>query len=120
VTDGDRVRRDVEEALGQELRRGTLVLVVLALFRREQFGAEALVRLGGAGIEMEPGPLYPMLRRLEDQGLLRSERRIEGGRQKRFYQTTEAGVSILKSLTAELDALSLSLKTLLESDHGST
>lgn len=112
-------RRDAGDALRQELRRGALVLAVLASFRREQFGAEALGALAEAGVEIEAGALYPMLRRLEHQGLLASERRTEDGRQKRFYVTTPAGAELLSVLVDELESMTRALKSLAEQadDH---
>jgi len=117
LTNTERRRREAAEGLRQELRRGTLVLAVLASFRREQFVAEGLLRLNEAGVEIDPGPLYPMLRRLEDQGFLESERRSEGGRLKRFYRTSAAGLEALNALTAELDALTSALKSLKDPTH---
>lgn len=107
----------VTEALRLELRRGTLVLAVLACLRRERFGAEVLDVLGDAGVAIESGALYPMLRRLEEQGLLASERRSEDGRLKRFYLTTRAGHDLLALLVAEFGEMSDSLHRLLEQTH---
>lgn len=101
------------DALRQELRRGTLVLAVLAAFRTERFGAEGLETLRSAGTGIEPGALYPMLRRLEAQGLLTSDRRQEDGRLKRFYRTTPRGMEILNLLRAEQFELARSLAELM-------
>lgn len=105
--------RDLLDALRQELRRGSLVLAVLAAFRAERFGAEGLERLRMAGTDIEPGALYPMLRRLEGQGLLASDRRQEDGRLKRFYQTTSYGQQVLEILRNEQERLARSLLELL-------
>jgi DNA-binding PadR family transcriptional regulator len=107
--------KKAEDALRQELRRGTLILAVLAALRRERFGAETIDTLNKAGVQIEAGALYPMLRRLEDQGLLNSERREEGSRVKRFYRVTAEGLQLLQTFMAELAGLTGALKDLMES-----
>ena len=94
-------KRPVVEALRQELRRGTLVLAVLAVLRGEKNGTMVRDALAEAGVEIEEGALYPMLRRLEDQGLLMSEWRVEGSRNKRFYRLSPAGADTYATLLAE-------------------
>ena len=79
------------ESLRLELRRGSLILAVLASLRREQYGYSLRVALGEAGVEMEESTLYPLLRRLESQGLLDSEWREEERRKKRFYRLSPRG-----------------------------
>lgn len=81
----------ITEALRLELRRGTLVLAVLAVLERERNGTQVRKDLGEAGLNIEEGALYPMLRRLEDQGLLASSWRIDQSRKKRFYLATAEG-----------------------------
>jgi len=81
----------VSEALRLELRRGTLVLAVLAVLVRERNGTEVRKELVEAGLPIEEGALYPMLRRLEEQGLLDSSWRVEQSRKKRFYLATAEG-----------------------------
>jgi DNA-binding PadR family transcriptional regulator len=105
--------RDALDALRQELRRGSLVLAVLAAFRTERYGAEGLEKLRSAGTEIEPGALYPMLRRLEGQGFLSSDRRQEEGRLKRFYRTTPSGEQALLLLRSEQERLAESLSELI-------
>jgi PadR family transcriptional regulator, regulatory protein PadR len=94
-------KRGVAEALRQELRRGTLVLAVLTVLRTEGNGSAVRERLASGGVEIDEGALYPMLRRLEDQRLLRSEWRLEDSRRKRFYLLSQAGEDTLISLLNE-------------------
>ncbi len=101
------------ESLRLELRRGSLVLAVLARLREERYGYTLRQALAGDGMEMEESTLYPLLRRLEAQGLLRSEWREEEKRRKRFYRLTPAGEAMLQALTREWRAISDSLDTLL-------
>lgn len=101
------------ESLRLELRRGSLILAVLASLRREQYGYSLRVALGEAGVEMEESTLYPLLRRLESQGLLDSEWREEERRRKRFYRLSPRGEAMLARLAAEWRGLSASLEKML-------
>ncbi len=101
------------ESLRLELRRGSLILAVLASLRREQYGYSLRVALGEVGVEMEESTLYPLLRRLESQGLLDSEWREEERRRKRFYRLSPRGEAMLARLAAEWRGLSASLEKML-------
>jgi PadR family transcriptional regulator PadR len=103
-----------------ELRRGCLVLAVLAELRSEQYGYTLRKALAQHGMEIDEGTLYPLLRRLETQGLLVSEWREEDKRNKRFYKISREGKAILKQLLADWQAIDASLEQILkESDYGS-
>ncbi len=108
------------ENLRLELRRGCLVLAVLAELRSEQYGYTLRKGLANRGLEVDEGTLYPLLRRLESQGLLVSEWREEDKRNKRFYKISRDGKLVLKQLLAEWQRIGKSLDEILkESDHGS-
>ena len=77
--------------LEQELRRGVLVLAVLSQLREWRYGYSLRQALAGRGLPIEEGTLYPLLRRLEGQGLLTSEWRIEDGPPRRYYRLNETG-----------------------------
>jgi len=104
---------DTFEKLRLELRRGSLVLAVLAALKRERYGYTLRKDLADAGIVIEEGALYPMLRRLESQGLLTSQWREEDRRNKRFYRLAPAGAALLEALTAEWRTLNDTLNRLL-------
>ena len=104
---------DLFENLRLELRRGSLVLAVLAALREEQYGYTLRKTLGEQGMAIDEGTLYPLLRRLESQGLLLSEWREEEKRNKRFYRLSEDGRVILKQLLAEWQSISSSLNGML-------
>ena len=91
----------VFENLRLELRRGSLILAVLAALRREQYGYTLRKTLQEHGMEIDEGTLYPLLRRLETQGLLASEWREEDKRKKRFYRLSQAGTEIFARLMNE-------------------
>jgi PadR family transcriptional regulator PadR len=97
------------ENLRLELRRGSLVLAVLAQLRSEQYGYTLRKTLAEYGMAIDEGTLYPLLRRLETQGLLVSEWREDAKRSKRFYRLSTAGKLILKQLLAEWKSIDTSL-----------
>jgi PadR family transcriptional regulator PadR len=107
------VEDDLFEKLRLELRRGSLILAVLAALREERYGYTLRKVLADAGLEIDEGALYPMLRRLESQGLLTSEWREEDKRNKRFYRLSDDGAVVLDELAAEWRAINTSLNTLL-------
>lgn len=92
---------DAFPALRSELRRGVLVLAVLARLREEHYGYSLRKELVDCGLNIEESTLYPLIRRLEKQGLLESEWREEGGRRKRFYWLSPPGKSTLARLEGE-------------------
>ncbi len=85
----------------QELRRGVIVLAVLNQVRSEQYGYSILKLLSDQGLEVDQGTLYPLLRRLEGQGLLQSMWRVESDRPRRYYVINSAGERALSSLKIE-------------------
>ncbi|MEH0197545.1 helix-turn-helix transcriptional regulator [Caulobacter sp. CCNWLY153] len=104
---------DIFESLRQELRRGTLILAVLAQLRVERYGYSLRQALAEVGLEIDEGALYPMLRRLEGQGLLTSEWREEEKRKKRFYRLSAEGEAVLERLAAEWRAINDTLQNLI-------
>jgi PadR family transcriptional regulator PadR len=101
------------ENLRLELRRGSLILAVLAMLRKEQYGYTLRKALADQGMPIDEGTLYPLLRRLESQGLLVSEWREEDKRNKRFYRLSGEGKAILKPLLAEWQSINSSLNGIL-------
>ena len=97
------------ENIRLELRRGSLILAVLAQLRTEQYGYTLRKALADHGMAIDEGTLYPLLRRLESQGLLVSEWREEDKRNKRFYVLSEDGKQILKQLLDEWKNIGASL-----------
>jgi len=101
------------ENLRLELRRGCLVLAVLAHLRVEHYGYTLRIALVAQGLDIDEGTLYPLLRRLESQGLLRSEWREENKRNKRFYRLSPDGRTMLDRLLDEWRRMNASLDTIL-------
>jgi len=110
---------DAFENLRLELRRGCLVLAAMAALRDEQYGYTLRKALSEHGLEIDEGTLYPLLRRLETQGLLVSEWREEEKRKKRFYKLSAQGETVLGQLLAEWKSLDASLKGVLDGITGS-
>ena len=104
------------ENLRLELRRGCLILAVLAELKSERYGYVLRKALADQGIAIDENTLYPLLRRLESQGLLVSEWREEDKRNKRFYRLSAEGELILKQLLEEWQSLNSSLNRILSLD----
>jgi len=93
------------DSLSLELRRGALVLAVLVELRHEEYGYSLKKLLADKGLEIDEGTLYPLLRRLESQGFLKSAWRVEDGRPRRYYQASAQGEKLAKDLAAEWRSL---------------
>jgi PadR family transcriptional regulator PadR len=104
---------DIFENLRIELRSGCLIVATLAQLRVERYGYTLRKALADSGMDIEESTLYPLLRRLESQGLLLSEWREENKRRKRFYRLSPLGASILESLLEEWDGINQALKRIL-------
>lgn len=98
------------ENLRIELRSGCLVLAALGHLRVEHYGYSLRKALADIGLEIEENTLYPMLRRLEKQGLLVSEWREEDKRKKRFYRLSSTGERILADLFDEWDGIDRAIR----------
>ena len=99
----------------QELRRGTVVLGCLITLRRPDYGYALLESLNGLGITVDANTLYPLLRRLEKQGLLVSEWNTDEPRPRKFYRTSAAGDSLAAELTDDWRRIDTALRRI--TDH---
>jgi PadR family transcriptional regulator PadR len=102
------------DSLRLELRRGCLIVAVLAQLRQEHYGYTLRKALAERGLAIEESTLYPLLRRLETQGLLTSEWREEDKRNKRFYRLSAQGAATLEQLLAEWNGINDSLHRILQ------
>lgn len=100
----------------QELRRGSVVLASLLACERPRYGYALLTTLAAAGITTEANTLYPLLRRLEGQGLLTSTWRTEEPRPRKYYETTALGARTAERLHAEWLALGAGYTDLRKAD----
>jgi DNA-binding PadR family transcriptional regulator len=99
--------------LTQELRRGILVLAALSQLKEEKYGYALINSLAEKGLDIEQGTLYPLLRRLESQGLLQSEWNTEGSRPRRYYVISAEGTKTLQNLTEEWREITTVMEKLL-------
>jgi len=100
--------------LDSELRRGVLVLAVLSQLRTAQYGYSLRQALAEQGMAIEEGTLYPLLRRLEEQGLLASDWRIEDGPPRRYYTLSKKGTRLYEELTESWRGLIATMDRLLD------
>jgi DNA-binding PadR family transcriptional regulator len=107
---------DVLSAHVQEIRRGSVVLACLAVLRTPQYGYSLLRTLEEAGIQVDGNTLYPLLRRLERQGLLTSAWNTEDARPRKFYSVSPSGERMLERLSAEWTQLGANLQRLLRGE----
>jgi DNA-binding PadR family transcriptional regulator len=105
------------DKLEQELRRGVLVLAVLSQLRTLRYGYELRQSLVERGLPIEEGTLYPLLRRLEAQGVLRSEWRTAEGPPRRYYELSADGAELFDGLTATWRGLNTAMDLLLEGER---
>ena len=104
---------EIGEKLRSEIRRGALVLAVLAQLRKEHYGYSLRKSLAAKGLQVEEGTLYPLIRRLEKQGLLVSEWREEDKRRKRFYTLSDMGRQVYLGLYEDWRELDASIQQLI-------
>lgn len=97
------------EKMIQELRRGTLTIAVLSQLSEPQYGYSLVTILDEMGIPVEPGTLYPLLRRLEKQGLLESKWDTNESRPRKYYLLSEMGKKVYASLVEEWNDIATSL-----------
>lgn len=93
---------EIQRGIAAELRRGLAVVLVLSRLGHEQYGYTLLKELDAVGLPVDQNTLYPLLRRLESQGLLSSEWKVEEQRPRRYYARTELGTAVLRGMRGEL------------------
>ncbi|WP_117211334.1 PadR family transcriptional regulator [Allorhizocola rhizosphaerae] len=98
----------------QELRRGTIVLACLLILKRPNYGYALLDRLERHGFAVEANTLYPLLRRLEKQGLLTSDWNTDESRPRKFYRTSREGAALADALSLDWDEMYSAFQTLKE------
>ncbi len=102
---GTRKTQSPAQTVAQELRRGAIVLAILAQLRTEHYGYSLREKLAAGGLAVNEGTLYPLLRRLEAQGLLTSDWDLGAGRPRRYYRISRTGRRTLTDLETEWQSL---------------
>ena len=108
--------KDLSAKLTAELRRGVLQIAVLALMRERTYGYQLGKALAANGLETEEGTLYPILRRLEEQGLCESSWDTGGSRPRKYYQTTGKGRETLATLLGTFRRIGEALEGVVRTD----
>ena len=110
------MNNELYENLKLELRRGSLIIAVLNQLKSEHYGYVLCKSLNEAGISIDENTLYPLLRRLESQGLLESIWREENKRNKRFYKLSKDGEAMLLKLLEEWRNINSSINKIIENN----
>ncbi len=103
-----------------EMRRGVIVLAVLSQCGEEQYGYSLMKSLAEKGLEIDQGTLYPLLRRLETQGLLSSNWRLEDARPRRYYVISQEGRTVLPRLINEWESMVRMMNRMLDTTKENT
>jgi PadR family transcriptional regulator, regulatory protein PadR len=109
---------DIMDKLTLELRRGVIVLACLSQLDQPSYGYELRQRLAELGMEIEQGTLYPLLRRLQEQGLLAEEWSVEGSRPRKYYTLTDAGRQARAALRDQWQEMTAVVSGLLRTRSG--
>lgn len=97
-----------------EMRRGSIVLALLSQLGTPHYGYDMLQQLESAGFTVDAGTLYPLLRRLESQGVLESTWNTSGARPRKYYQISAEGKQFYASLKDEWQKITKTLTTMTE------
>lgn len=109
--------KDLLSTLLLELRRGMLTISVLSQMKEPKYGYALVQSLEEKGVAIDPNTLYPLLRRLESQGLLESKWETSGAKPRKYYQRTEYGTQIYEQLKAHWQNLSAGMERLLKEEE---
>ena len=88
-----------------QMKKGLLDVCVLHVLKREDTYGYKLTQEITKILEISESALYPVLRRLEDQGLLETYTAEYSGRLRKYYRITAAGIKKLNELILELKEL---------------
>ncbi len=108
---------EIEKAVSDiilQLRRGTQVLSVLSQLQEPKYGYSLIQSLSESGLEIEQNTLYPLMRRLESQGLLDSQWSVEEARPRRYYVLSDDGKAAMKRIEEEWNSMVLTINGLLK------
>ena len=108
------------QKMTHELRRGSLALAVLQALRSEHYAYSLRKYLADHGLDVDEGTLYPLVRRLEKDGILTSEWRNDAARKRRFYRLSDLGITLLPRLDHEWQQLAEALTRIKHTPNRST
>jgi len=96
-----------------EMRRGLIILSTLALLKKPHYGYSLIQTLEDKGMPIEGNTLYPLLRRLEKKGMLKSEWEVDSSKPRKYYQITDLGKNVLENLIQTWDESTQSMKAII-------
>lgn len=108
---------EIVSGLILELRRGTLILLVLSQLKEPMYGYNLVKKLQDNGIPIEANTLYPLMRRLESQGLLKSEWETSEAKPRKYYKITDDGLIVLERVVNHWNNFSQNVNKLLEDNN---
>ncbi len=106
------------ESLTLELRRGTIVLFTLSQLKQPKYGYMLVQILEEKGVSVDAGTLYPLLRRLEKQEILKSEWETTGSKPRKYYVMTDFGLHVYEVLCKQWNQMTVSMESLLQEQKG--
>ncbi len=110
--------QEIIESLALELRRGTIVLFALSQLKQPKYGYMLIQMLEEKGVPIDAGTLYPLLRRLEKQEVLRSEWETTGAKPRKYYVMTDFGLHVYEILCRQWNRLNDSMSSLMQEEKG--
>jgi DNA-binding PadR family transcriptional regulator len=109
-------KTEIIKNLKLELRKGTLVLAVLSQLKNKHYGYSLVETLNKRGLKIDQNTLYPLLRRLDKQGILESTWEVVEPRPRKYYQLNDNGIEILEELASEYKSNYQVISDLLKED----
>lgn len=107
---------EIVSGLVLELRRGTLILLVLSQLKEPMYGYNLVKKLNDHDIPMDANTLYPLMRRLEGQGLLKSQWETGEGKPRKYYQITPEGQEVLEKTKEYWNGFAKNVNAMLEGE----
>jgi PadR family transcriptional regulator PadR len=98
-----------------QLKKGALELCVLSLLSKADMYGFELVGVISAHVKISEGTIYPLLKRIKDDGFVTTYlRESQEGPPRKYYQITETGRGTLQILQAEWQSLVAGINKILE------
>lgn len=110
-------KANILKNLKNELRKGNLVLAVLSQLKEKHYGYSLVETLNSQNLKIDQNTLYPLLRRLDTQGLLTSTWEVRDPRPRKYYELSNLGKEVLKELVQEFESNYRILYTMFKEEY---
>lgn len=101
------------ENLATQLRKGFLAYCVLKVCQTSHYTSDIIKTLSDAELVVVEGTIYPLLSRLQKDGLLEYQwQESEQGPPRKYYQTTDFGQQVVDAMAVKIAELNKTLKKL--------